>query len=423
VPTRSLLRAYVSSHTADVFKCDSGRADSFLTPPYACAFTNATKRGAASHLAVSTEQGTVFIWDTSKREGSNEAANRVDLDIHNNGIFDVQWSPDDTFLATCSADRTTCITDVATGKTLHRLRGHNSTVKTVVWDPQQASLLSTGGRDGGICVWDLRMAGQSSQGMTSHTSVIVIDSAHGEDKQAGRGGRRRVVPSARSVTSLMYAEGLSDRLISSGSFDGMLRLWDLRRLNPPTQAKSRKKRTAQPAAMSAFDPTIVEGARRARGLASVVAGTGPTHGLLFGLGMDSCVHTYAASTLLPLSQKGTLKHPNMNVNSFCIRLALSPDGTSLVSGSCGTDKGASTFLFDVSQIAAAAPPILPDTAGVELPGQKKGEVGCVDWGQDLLATGSDDGTVQVWRFNPEIRQRCDVEADMRWTWTWGIDGM
>ena len=174
--------------------------------------------------------------------------------------------------------------------------------------------------------------------------------------------------------------------------------------------------------MSEFDPTITEGARRARGLTSVVAGTGPTSGLLFGLGVDSRVHTYAASTLLPLSQKGTLKHPNMHTNSFWVRLALSPDGRSLLSGSSGTNKGASAFLFDVSQTALAASSILPDFAGVELPGQK-GEVGGVDWAQDMLATCSDDGTVRVWRFNPRVRQHCDLEPDARWSWTWGVDSL
>jgi denticleless len=145
---------------------------------------------------------------------------RIDLDIHENGVFDVQWSPDDTAVATCSGDHTTRITDVATSKTTHILRGHTSTVKTVVWDPQHASLLSTGGRDGGIRVWDLRIAERTSHGMASHAPVIAIDGAHDEDKQVNRGGRRKVAPSARTVTSLLYPEGRSDRLISSGSFDG-----------------------------------------------------------------------------------------------------------------------------------------------------------------------------------------------------------
>jgi denticleless len=174
--------------------------------------------------------------------------------------------------------------------------------------------------------------------------------------------------------------------------------------------------------MSAFDPTTIEGGRRARGLASIVAGTGATDGLLFGLGVDSRVYTYAASTLLPMSPKGTFKHPNMNTNSFWVRLAISPDGRSIVSGSLGTDKRASAFLFDVSQTAVAGPSILPDTAGIELHGQK-GEVGGVDWAQNMLATCADDGTVRVWRFDPETRQQCDLEADAQWTWTWGVDSL
>lgn len=420
LPTLPQLRTYVSSHKTDVFKCYSDRSDSFLTPPYACAYSHAAKRGAVPYLAVATEQGTVYIWDTSKREELGQDPKRVDHDIHENGIFDLQWSPDDRVLATCSGDHTTRVTDIATGKTLHILRGHTSTVKTVTWDPHHVSLLSTGGRDGGICVWDLRIAGSTTHGVTSLSPVTVIDGAHGEDKRTNRGGRRKLAPTARSVTSLVYSEGRSERLISSGSFDGILRLWDLRQPISVPRAKGQKG-LVQPATMSAFDPTITEGARRARGLASVVAGTGPTSGLLFGLGVDSRVHTYAASTLLPLSQKGTFKHPNMH-NSFWVRLALSPDGKSLVSGSSGTDKGASAFLFDVSRTALAAPPILPDSGGVELPGQK-GEVGGVDWAHDMLATCSDDGTVRVWRRDPEIRQKCDVDADARWEWTWGIDSL
>ncbi len=201
----------------------------------------------------------------------------------------------------------------------------------------------------------------------------------------------------------------------------MLRYWDLRQPISVPQAKGRKRR-AQPASMSAFDPTITEGARRARGLASVVAGTGPSAGLLFGLGVDSRIHTYAASTLLPLSQNATFMHPNMHTNSFWVRLALSPDGKSLVSGSSGTDEGASAFLFDVSQTALVAPSLLRDSDGIELPGQK-GEVGGVDWAQDMLASCSDDGTVRVWRRDAEIRQQCDLNADARWEWTWGIDSL
>lgn len=38
--TRPILQTFVSSHKADVFKCYSATPDSYLTPPYACAYSN-----------------------------------------------------------------------------------------------------------------------------------------------------------------------------------------------------------------------------------------------------------------------------------------------------------------------------------------------------------------------------------------------
>lgn len=40
VSSRNILQSFVSSHTSDVFKCHSRTVDSFLTPPYACAYSN-----------------------------------------------------------------------------------------------------------------------------------------------------------------------------------------------------------------------------------------------------------------------------------------------------------------------------------------------------------------------------------------------
>lgn len=80
-----ILRSFVSSNKADTFKCVSANAESYLTPPYACAYSNRTylfrgkprirrnrhvgsKNAGASLLAVADEQGTVSIFDTTKRQ-------------------------------------------------------------------------------------------------------------------------------------------------------------------------------------------------------------------------------------------------------------------------------------------------------------------------------------------------------------------
>ena len=142
---------------------------------------------------------------------------------HDNGIFDVKWNPSDTLLATCSGDKTTRISCPTTGSLLNDLRGHTGTVKCAAWDPSHRDLLSTGGRDGTICIWDLRTSKRERTGddedLSFASPAMIIRNAHGSDSK-GKGRRKKTVPLAKSVTSLLHLEGEPFRLISSGSSDG-----------------------------------------------------------------------------------------------------------------------------------------------------------------------------------------------------------
>ncbi|KAI0068996.1 WD40 repeat-like protein [Artomyces pyxidatus] len=424
LPTRSVLRSFVSSHKADVFVCHSDRTSAFMTPPYACAYTNAAKRGGVPYLAVATEQGTVYIRNTSKRDAWDAEPQRIDLDVHDNGIFDIQWSMSDALFATSAGDHSTRITDPITAKTLHILRGHTSTVKSVVWDPAHENLLSTGGRDGGICVWDLRVEAMEQDDGVPHaiSPVLTIKGAHGEDPQSKGRGRKAKTSGSRTVTSLLYPNTDPYGLISGGSFDGILRYWDLRQPTSSGKTKTAKAQGMRPTQMSAFDPTTLHGTRRSHGITSLVCGSGPTAGVLFGLGTDSRIHTYAMPSLLPLSDTPgrAFTHPQMLTNSFYVRLALAPNGRWLASGSTMTGGFGSAFLYDVSQTALAAPTGIAETAGVQLAAQR-GEVGAVDWAEGMLATCSDDGSVRIWRTDDEMRRRCDEEDDAHWNWAWAVD--
>ncbi|KAF9468992.1 WD40-repeat-containing domain protein [Collybia nuda] len=414
-PTRPILQSFVSSNKSDVFRCQSTDINTYLTLPYACSYTHGAKQGHLPILAVATEQGSIHLLNTSQRRDWDVEPQRAVIQAHNNGIFDIKWNNDDTLLATCSGDQSTHITCPITTTPLHALRGHTSTVKCVAWDPCHHSLLSSGGRDGNIYIWDIRMAGeQGDDGGPVLSPAISIIGAHEAPKARGR--PRKGVPTPRGITNLLYPDADPYGLISSGSFDGILRYWDLRQ---PTNGRTSKtvKTKAPPVLYSSpIDPTTLHGSRRSRGIIALAGGIGPTAGLVFGLGADSRIHTY---TLPSLAAKTTsYMHKNLQGNSFYVGLSMSPCGYWLASG--GTGALGSNFLFDVSS-ATSSLSATRNQMGVELRGQI-GEVGALDWAENSLATCADDGTVRVWRPDIERYKSCMEQPDeKRWDWSWTVD--
>ena len=146
------------------------------------------------------------------------------MQTHHNGIFDIKWSPDDASLATCSGDRSTRISCATTSTITHALGGHSSTIKCMAWDPTHTSLLATGGRDGSICLWDLRVAEKrrTEEDIITPSPVMTIYGAHEDTviKSKPKPLKVKHVSSPRSVTNLLYPESQPFGIVSSSSFDG-----------------------------------------------------------------------------------------------------------------------------------------------------------------------------------------------------------
>ncbi|TFK86484.1 WD40 repeat-like protein [Polyporus arcularius HHB13444] len=442
--TRTTLQSFVSSHKADVYRCQSIDERTFITLPYACSYSNAAKRGGVPHLAVATEQGTVHILNTSKRRDWDVEPQRATIQPHENGVFDVKWSASDELLATASGDQSIRITSIAssvrsTAQTLHVLRGHEGTVKSIAWDPNHDGVvLCSGGRDGSICLWDLRVGERRGGGEETGAlaPVLSIVKAHESDLKSprpkGRGKKLTTAAPLKSITHVLYAESHPYGVVSSCSSDGILNLWDVRLPSNGTPKKSAKAtKASRPTALStsSCDPTTYGGTRRARGITTLAAGSGPTAGLLYALGQDSRVHTYTTPSLDPLSgipptelgmhDPHAHTHPSMQSNSFYVRLAGSPCGRWLAAGNAVDGRA---YLFDVANAASAARAKDVGRFGwesaVELRGQT-GEVGAMDWAEGMLATCADDGTVRVWRPDVEVARLCvDDPEEMKWGWSW-----
>ncbi|GEM_PF-988488 len=71
------------------------------------------------------------------------------------GFTSIAWSPNDQFLAAGRYDQTIWIIDLATGKRIIVLEGHQSTVTGVDWSPDGTKLASSGNWDLKIILWDM----------------------------------------------------------------------------------------------------------------------------------------------------------------------------------------------------------------------------------------------------------------------------
>ncbi|KAK2462318.1 hypothetical protein APHAL10511_005624 [Amanita phalloides] len=65
VSNRIIFQSYISSHKSDVFKCESTNANTYLTPPYACAYTHGKSPDPGDFLHSQLAQGKgQFIFST-----------------------------------------------------------------------------------------------------------------------------------------------------------------------------------------------------------------------------------------------------------------------------------------------------------------------------------------------------------------------
>ncbi len=88
-----------------------------------------------------------FIWNVTS------ATVVARLEGHRDSVLGIDWSPDDSLIATASDDRTARIWNASSGEQLAVLEGHTSGVLDCCWSPNGTRLV-TGSRDFKARLWD-----------------------------------------------------------------------------------------------------------------------------------------------------------------------------------------------------------------------------------------------------------------------------
>ncbi|RZC79692.1 hypothetical protein C5167_042267 [Papaver somniferum] len=340
-------------------------------PPLALSYS---KTNGNSHLlAVTDEDGCVSLFDTRQRlpsftncrEKAVEA--RVcEWEAHDNAIFDLCWTKDDTRILTASGDQKIKIWNVEKRVCIGVLTGHTGSVKSVCAHPSNPDLIVSGSRDGSFAQWDLRCKRShiSDQGETSLIPTSVVKEAH----TSVQGKRvRHGKAASKSITSVIYLKD-ENSIATAGAVDSVVKFWDTRSLKTHiTQAHPK------PASSSEKEKVL-------HGISSL---TQDSNGVFLSAScMDNRIYVY---NMLQLDKGPVNTFSGSQFESFYVKSAISPDGAYVLSGS--SDHNA--YIWQLKN---------PEADPIILEGHE-GEVTAVDWCPSeigKIATASDDFTVRVW---------------------------
>ncbi|KAJ2896698.1 uncharacterized protein MKZ38_005298 [Zalerion maritima] len=349
-----------------------------------------------SLVAVGDEEGRVRLLDSAEKpEYGGFDKIYVQFRPHSNAIIDMDFSSDDSLLATASGDQTGRVIDMMTQTPLSLLAHHTASLKQVKFQPGKGSnsVLATSSRDGSIQIWDLRCKGgpvqelaverQTSLGFGAPRRInpgCVVNSIYDAHLKAYRPsfinaptsldtpnrGEGIVGSTQRlgevSVTAIQFMPAGKEHLLLSGcEADASIKLWDIRSIHT-----SRHKTTAAP--LSYTTPPDSHTQWRPFGIGSLALGGDGSR--LYALCKDSTVYAYSTAHLMlghapelsmdaprrrQLQTEQTLgpvfgfRHDSLHAGSFYVKCSVRPakDGRSEILA-VGSSSG-SPLLFPTNE--------------------------------------------------------------------------
>lgn len=183
-----------------------------------------------SQLASASFDHSVRLWDVKT------FATIKEYHHHSDFVYAVAFSPDGKRLVSASKDRTVQLFEKDTAKSVFTFGGMNDDVMAVAFHPDGKSVISSG-FETGIFWWNTQ-TGEKIKTQGGH-GVAVHELAFSKDgKRAISAGADRTVRTwdgaagtpvkVFPIGSVTYSVAISPsaKFIASGSFDGLVRLWD-----------------------------------------------------------------------------------------------------------------------------------------------------------------------------------------------------
>ncbi|KAF9934104.1 hypothetical protein FBU30_003385 [Linnemannia zychae] len=360
-----------------------------LIPPSGVLFLHSSKAArptianGARNLAVGDEDGTIHIVDTRRDESHPDNTNQILA--HQNAIFDLAWTRDDSKIISVSGDQTARIHDIETKKCIGVFSGHTGSIKSVSMKYNDDFIFATAARDGTVMIWDSRCSNTTSAtGETVYRPADRLLNVHANTSRSTPPKKSKHGSDGPNTASAVQYMLHNEHIIAStGSLDGSIKYWDVRK-----HGTYFKHNYPTPVQISKYTPTT----KRAHGMTSLALS--PDGCSLYALSSDNNIYMYNTTALgHPVEQFGG---SNFTCSSYYIKISVSPDGNYVAAGS-----SKDLYAWEVNK---------PKRKPLIFQGHER-EVTGVDWAKDLgrgteLSACSDDAKVRTWKPNGELVQEC-----------------
>jgi len=153
-------------------------------------------------------------------------------------VFDIAFSADGKYIASCSKDKSIIIWDVQTGKTIHTLTKHSSWVQSISFDHTGKYLVSAGW-DSNVYLWNVA-TGQFIRSFIGHTEYVVSTAFSRDSKIMATGSGdnsiklwnvssgselRTLLGHTNAIWGLDFSH--DNKQLISGSQDGTIKKWEV----------------------------------------------------------------------------------------------------------------------------------------------------------------------------------------------------